>query len=64
MQLKQTGKLSYSQDQFERISYRSDLFEIQKLDCYLGGLKVEITWEVRLFNPTTVLKATRLDKIK
>lgn len=38
--------------------------EEQKLDCYLGGLKEELAWDMRLFNPSSVLEATRLAKIK
>lgn len=34
------------------------------MDCYLGGLKEELAWDVRLFNPRSVLEATRLAKIK
>lgn len=64
VQLKQTGSLGEYQEQFERISCRINLSEEQKLDCYLGGLKDEIAWDVRLFNPRTVLEATRLAKIK
>lgn len=33
-------------------------------ESYLGGLKDELSWEVRLFNPTSVLDATRLARIK
>lgn len=64
MELKQSGKLSDYQERFECISVRSDLSETQKLDCYLGGLKPEIAWDVRLFNPRTVLEATRLARIE
>lgn len=64
MQLKQVGKLDEYQDKFERIACRSNLSEEQKLDCYLGGLKEELAWEVRLFDPKTILEATRLAKIK
>lgn len=64
MELKQNGKLSEYQERFERISCRSDLTETQKLDCYLDGLKPEIAWDVRLFNPRSVLEATRLTQIK
>lgn len=52
------------QEKFEKISCRSKLTEEQKLDCYLGGLKDELAWDVRLFNPSTVLEAARLTKIK
>lgn len=64
VQLKQTGSLSDYQEKFEKISCQSNLTEDQKLDCYLGGLKEELAWDVRLFNPRTVLDATRLAKIK
>lgn len=64
VQLKQKGSLDEFQEKFERISCRSNLTEGQKLDCYLGGLKAKLAWEVKLFNPRTVLEATRLAKIK
>lgn len=64
VQLKQTGSLNEYQENFDRISCRSNLSEEQKLDCYLGCLKDEIAWDVRLFNPRTVLDTTRLAKIK
>lgn len=64
MELKQTGKLSDYQERFERIASRSDLSEAQKIGCYLGGLKSEIAWDVRLFSPRSVLEATRLARIK
>lgn len=64
VQLKQKGSLNEYQEKFEKISCRSKLTEEQKVDCYLGGLKEEIAWDVRLFNPRTVLEATRLAKIK
>lgn len=52
------------QERFEKISCRSNLTDEQKLDYYLGTLKEELAWDVRLFNPRTVLEATRLAKIK
>lgn len=64
VQLKQTGNLSDYQEKFEKIACRSNLSEEQKLDCYLGGLKEELAWDVKLLNPVTVLEATRLAKIK
>lgn len=36
----------------------------QKLDCYLRGLKDELAWDVKLFNPRTVPEASRLAKVK
>lgn len=64
VQLKQRGTFSEYKEKFERISCRSNLSEEQKLDCYLGGLKEELAWDVRLFNPRMVLEATRVAKIK
>lgn len=64
VQLKQKGSLSDYQERFGKIAYKSKLTEEQKLDCYLGGLKDELAWDVQLFNPRMVLEATRLAKIK
>lgn len=64
VQLKQKGNLNEYQEKFERIACMSNLTEEQKLDCYLGGLKEEHVWDVRLFNPRSVFEATRLAKIK
>lgn len=56
VQLKQTDSLNDYQEKFERIAYRSNLTKEQNQDCYLGGLKDELAWDVRLFNPRTVLQ--------
>lgn len=64
VKLKHTGSLNDYQEKFERIACRSNLTEEQKLDCYLGVLKDELAWDVKLFNPRTVLEATRLAKVK
>lgn len=64
VKLKQIGSPNDYQDKFERITCRSNLTEEQKLDCYLRGLKDELAWDVKLFNPRTVLKAIRLAKVK
>lgn len=46
VQLKQKGSLIEYQERFDKIACRSNLTEQQKLNCYMGGLKEEIAWDV------------------
>lgn len=64
VQLKLKASLNEYQERFDKISSRSNLTEEQNLDCYLGGLKEELAWDVRLFNPRSILEVKRLAKIK
>jgi hypothetical protein len=41
-----------------------DLPEHHKLSCFLGGLKPEIRFLVRMFNPKTLVEAYSLAKIQ
>jgi hypothetical protein len=63
--LHQSGMLEEYKSQFEVLANRvHDLPEHHKLRCFLGGLKPEIRFLVRMFNPKTLVEAYSLAKIQ
>ena len=59
--LRQTGSNREYQTQFERLASRVQKWRKRALvESYIGGLKDEIRFEVKLFHPTTLVHATSL----
>jgi hypothetical protein len=63
--LQKFGLLEEYKSQFEVLANRvHDLPENHKLICVLGGLKPEIRFPVRMFNPRNLVDAYSLAKIQ
>jgi len=63
IRLQQTGLVAEYQEKFESVVSRLQLSEEYKISCFLSGLKHDIQMMVRMFQPTTVLKAAQLAKL-
>ncbi|XP_027351487.1 uncharacterized protein LOC113862611 [Abrus precatorius] len=63
MKLRQKGNVTTYHEDFDAIVARLDLPEAHQLSCFLGGLKMEVQMMVRMFQPTTVMKAFSLAKM-
>ncbi|XP_035548740.1 uncharacterized protein LOC118349222 [Juglans regia] len=63
--LRQTGSVEEYKVEFEAISNRlRRLSDSHKLSCFLSGLKDEIRFQVRMFNPPDLLAAFSLAKLQ
>nr|KYP39328.1 hypothetical protein KK1_039377 [Cajanus cajan] len=63
MRLRQRGTVTDYHNDFDAIVSRIELSESHQLSCFLGGLKLEIQMMVRMFQPTSVMKAFSLAKM-
>ncbi|XP_028214991.1 uncharacterized protein LOC114397062 [Glycine soja] len=63
MRLRQKGTVTDYHTEFDAIVSRIDLSEANQLSCFLGGLQMEIQMMVRMFQPTSVMKAFSLAKM-
>ena len=61
----QTGSVREYQTQFKRLASRVQEWpEHALVGSYIGGLKDEIRFEVKLFHPTTLVHATSLARLQ
>jgi len=63
MRLRQKGTVTDYHTEFDAIVSRIDLYEAHQLSCFLGGLQMDIQMMVRMFQPTSVMKAFSLAKM-
>ncbi|GJV71901.1 hypothetical protein Tco_1491896 [Tanacetum coccineum] len=62
--LKQDGEVKLYQEQFEVLLNRLELTESYLVSLFIGGLKSEISMQVRMFKPTTLKDAYCLARMQ
>lgn len=64
MSLKQTGTVQEYLDKFDELLNFADLHDDQAISFFINGLKPEISLQVRLMFPRTLIRACSMAKAK
>jgi len=63
MRLRQKSSIQDYHEAFDQLVSQVELSEANQLSCFLGGLKQDVQMMVRMFHPTSVMKAFSLAKM-